>query len=342
MSLDTASETSAETASVATESAPSQETKTSTGYSVTDPGYETNEPVEDVLSALIAENKKSKPSETTAKANAVETDDASETETDGDGETEETASETESTVSDAADDISDELLDRAIAVGYELEDIRDFKDAKSLEKELSRVERLHQRLQGKKAGTETAADPEPEPESKEPDWDQLISDGHDPDIIALQKSNWQRATAAEAMVKQLQQAETIRAAEAQSNRFDEVLNGLGAEYEPILGKGSRVALSKSAPEAAANRQKVFTKMAVLKRGYELSGEPVPPEAELIQEAVQASFYKQAQEFARNSIKKQIKNAGSQALSRPRSGSAKELPGPERALVKEQEFWKRLG
>lgn len=338
MSLDTVSETSTDTASSeATPETPSTETKSSTGYSVTDPGYETPEPVEDELSALIAENTKAKPSEKAAKAKAVETDDASDTETDGDGQTEETA-ETPA-VSDSADDISDELLDRAIAVGYELDDIRDLKDAKAFEKEILRVERLQQRLQGKKAGTETAADPEPEPESKEPDWDQLVTDGHDPDIIALQKSNWQRATAAEAMVKQLQQAEQLRVAAAQSDRFDETLNGLGDEYEPILGKGRRATLSN---EAATNRQKVFTKMTVLRRGYELSGEPVPPEAELIQEAVQASFYKQAQEFARNSIKKQIKNAGSQALSRPRSGSAKELPGPERALAKEQEFWKRLG
>lgn len=335
MSLDTASETPAETASTEAtqESTPSQETKSSTGYSVTDPGYESLEPVDDELSALIAENKpKSKPSDK---------DDASETEADADGETEEAVSETEPAGSEAAEEISDELLDRAIAVGYELEDVRDFKDAKSFEKEIARVERLQQRLQGKKAGTETATEPEQAPESKEPDWEKLIEDGHDPEIIAVAKSNYEVAATAKAMVKQLEKAEQQRSAQAVVDRFDDALNGLGKEYEPLLGKGRAAELSKSSPEAVKNRSKVFTTMTILRNGYQQMGQPVPTEAELIRSAVQATFSDQIQEFARNSIKQQIKNAGSQALSRPRSGSAKELPGPERALVKEQEFWKRM-
>lgn len=320
-----------EAASAATESTPSQESQ-STGYSVTDPGYDSFEPgeVDNELEALRAENTKSKPAD---KATAKTSDDASETESD----TEETAKTPAGDESaDSFEDISDELLDRAIALGYELDDIREFKDAKAFEKELARVERFQQRLQSKKTVSDDAVPGEPEVEQKEPNWDQMIEDGHDPDIIALQKSTWQRAQAAEAEVRQLKQLEQMRAAQAESDRFDDALNGLGDEYEPILGKGRRASLSK---ETLANRQKVFTKMGVLRRGYELSGEPVPPEADLIQEAVQASFYKQAQQFARNSIKKQIKNAGSQALSRPRSGSSKELAGPQRALQKEQEFWK---
>lgn len=327
MSLGTVSETTADTASVATqESTPVTETKPSTGYSVTDPGYETIEPVENELAALKAENTKVKPSETS--------DDASDTESD----TEEPAKTPADDAAESLDDISDELLDRAVAVGYDLEDIRDFKDAKAFEKELTRVEKLQQRLQSKKAVAETVPEAEPE-EQKEPDWDQLIEAGHDPDIIALQKSSWQRAAAAEAEVRQLRQVEQARAAAAQCDRFDDILNNLGEAYEPIIGKGRREMLAKSAPDAVANRQKVFTKMSALRRSYELSGEKVPAEEELIQEAFQASFYKQIQEIARRGVKTQIKNAGSQALSRPRSGSAKELPGPERALQKEAEFWK---
>jgi hypothetical protein len=82
-------------------------------------------------------------------------------------------------------------------------------------------------------------------------------------------------------------------------------------------------------------------MLVLKEGYERAGEKVPAEAELIQEAVQASFYKQAQQTARSELKTQIKKAGSQALSRPRSGGEKPLSGPSLALVKENEFWKKM-
>lgn len=339
MALETGSEsssaTSADSGSVA-DAAPSE--TTSTGYSVTDPGYETREPVEDELAALIAENKKSKPPEKAASADAAKTDDASDTD---DGETEETPKTATGDGGDvsADEEISDELLDRAIAVGYELEDIQNLKDAKAFEREIQRVERLQSRLQSKKAAKETAPEKEPEPESKEPNWDQLITDGHDPDMIALQKSNWQRASAAEAKVRQLEQVEQQRAAQAVVDRFDDALNGLGKEYESLLGKGRAAELIKSSPEVAANRSKVFETMTILRNGYQQAGRPVPSEEKLIKQALHASFADQIEELARKSIKQQIKNAGSQALSRPRSGSAKELPGPERALVKEREFWK---
>ncbi len=306
-----------------------------TGYSVTDPGYETIEPVEDELAALKAENTKAKPSETSgdvAKASKAKGK-AEESETPAGDD----ASDSQS--ADPFDDISDELLDRAIAVGYELDDIRDLKDAKAFEREVARAERLKSRIEGKKqTGNESADDPEQTPESKEPDWGKMIEDGHDPDIIALQKRNWHRAAAAEAKVRQLEQIEQQRAAQAVIDRFDEVLNGLD-EYSAILGKGRRDELTKSSPEAVKNRAKVFETMTILKNGYLQNGRSVPSEAELIEQAVHAAFYKQTQEIARNSIKRQIKNAGSQALSRPRSGSSKELSGEQRALQKEQEFWR---
>lgn len=328
-------ETEGSSQATATTSEATPETTTSTGYSVTDPGYDSVEPVEDELAALKAENTKKKPSETSG--------DASDTDSDTE-ETAETPAGDDGENSQAAEsdpfDVSDELLDRAVAVGYELDDIRDFKDAKSFEKELARVEKLQQRLQIVK-GAKTAAEPEPEPESEEPNWDQMIEDGHDPDVIALQKSSWQRAAKAEAMVRQLQQAELQRAALAASDRFDDTLNALGDEYAPILGKGRIAELKKASPEIAANRQKVYSMMEILRIGYQQSGKPVPQESELVQQAFQASFVKQSQEIARNAIKSRIKNAGSQALSRPRSGSSRELPGPERALQKEREFWKNF-
>lgn len=325
----------------ATQGAASSETSGSektSGYSVVDPGYDLVEPADDELAALKAENTKTKPSEDAAAA----TDDASETESvesdDDTDEVVETPSDEEVPEDTADSEFSDELLDRAVAAGYELSDLREFRSAKALEKELARFERLQQRLQGKKpAESESAA--EQEPESKEPDWDRLIEDGHDPDIIALQKSNWQRAAAAEAKVRQLEAAEQNRSAQAFFDRFDDVLNGLGEQYATIFGKGRRDELTKSSPEAVANRQKVLTTMTILKNGFQQAGGPVPSDEELIHQAVQACYYKQANEFARKELKRKVQNAGSQALSRPRSGSNKELSGQERALAKEREFWK---
>ena len=326
---ESVSGSASEAASTTTET-----TSSNSEYGVTDPGYETLEPVEDDLAALRAENTK-QPPENSGDASEPE----AEAEAEVDGGTEGAVETPPAESVDSPDEISDELLDRAVAVGYELDDIRGFQDAKAFDAEISRVERLQSRLKGKTAPAGADADPEPPPESEEPDWDQLIEDGHDPEMIALQKENRERAVAAERTVRELQKAEQVRAELAQAERFDAALNALGSEYEPILGQGHRAELAKSSPVVAENRQKVFTKMAILRSGYEMAGERVPPESELIQEAVQASFYKQSQEIARNSLKKQIKNAGSQALSRPRSGGQTELHGPDRALEIERDFWK---
>jgi hypothetical protein len=91
------------------------------------------------------------------------------------------------------------------------------------------------------------------------------------------------------------------------------------DYVSLFGKGSAEELAKSQPDAFRNREKAYAMMAILRRGYEASGEQVPPDSELIKSAVQAAFHEKTQKIARNSIKNQIKNAGSQALSRPRSG-----------------------
>jgi len=339
MSTDVESTSTEETVSDAATTGTA--TESTSGYGVTDPGYETIEPAEDELAALRAENTKGKPSgeESSGDASSEVSDDAGGDETDGSTEeSEETPTGEGDAATDSADDeISDELLDRAIAVGFELDDVKDLTDAKAFERAVVRVEKLQTRMQGKSANGESAGETAEE-QSNEPDWDQLIEDGHDPDIIALQKSNWQRAAAAEAEVKQLKEAERVRAAQAHIAKFDSALNDM-TDYVSLFGKGSAEDLKESQPDAFRNRGKAYAMMSILRRGYEASGEQVPPDSELIKSAVQAAFYDKTQKIARNSIKNQIKNAGSQALSRPRSGGEKPLTGSASALAKEEAFWR---
>lgn len=325
-------------AGTASDSASTTETETPKYaglYDVVDPGYSgpQADSDDDDISFIRNQNKK-KPSETSGDASGTEGK-ASRSDAE---ETAETPSDEGST-----DDFSDELLDRAVALGYELDDIREFTDAKALERELSRVEKLQQKLQGRKQATEseTPSEAETTEEETEPNWQQMIDEGHSEDTVKILKANYQRAAKAEAALKQLQQAENIRAAEVASNRFDDALNALPDEYEGVLGKGRLADLQKSNPTVVENRKKVYQKMVVLQAGYKASGQKVPSESELIEEAVNASFSKQAIENARKSVRTQLKKAGSQALSRPRSGNDKSIPGPERALQKEDAFWKRF-
>lgn len=327
MALDTEGSSAVATETPTSESPAAS--SASSGYSVTDPGYESDAPAESVvdeLAELKAENTPNKPDSTES--------DASDT----NGETEEATEETQTTV-DAAetDGFSDELLDRATELGYTLDEIRAFRSERSLDKELTRVETLQKRLQERKAKAEPEPADEPDPEPK---WDEMIEAGHDPDNVAIQKQLWQRAAKAEALVKQVYQAEQTREFNAQCERFDETLNKLDG-FEKILGSGRRDELAKASPDLAANRQKVFTTMQILKRGFEEAGVKIPAEAELIEAAAMASFPKHVHTTARNRLKSDIKKAGSQALSRPHSTGAKPLSGPPLAMAKEADFWKKF-
>lgn len=329
MSLETGSESSEATEAASTESS----SGSGSGYSVTDPGYDMEVASDsvDVLAELKSENtKETKPAATAA--------DASNTDS---GKTEETV---EKPAVDAAetDGPSDELLDRATELGYTLDELKQFRSVSALEKDIARVEKLQQRLQERQAG-KTPAKPENAPveESEpEPNWDEMIEEGHDPANVAIQKQLWQRAAKAEAAVKQVMQAEQNRIWEAQCERFDSTLNNMGEEYRELFGNGRRGDLLKSSPELAANRDRVFDQMAILRAGYQAAGKTIPSEPDLINEAVQSSFYKQTQQIARKALKAEIKKAGSQSLSRPHSTGTKPLSGESRALAKEQEFWKQ--
>lgn len=340
MSLETGSESASETVTEAVSSAPSPvESKNSgSGYSVTDPGFSgfddgPEEDSADVLAALKAENTKKTPPETSGDAS-------------GEEQTIEETVETPADVESAdSQEISDELLDKAIELGFTEEDLRGFSDVKALQQEVTRAETLRQRWLQRQAGKAPSEQRLPEPvitadePEPEPDWEALATAGYGEEIINLQKANWHRTQRAEALAQQLLRAERQRAFDAQCERFDATLNSLGDEYRTILGTGNRGDLAKTSPVQAENRQAVFDKVNMLRHGYLTAGKKVPSEPDLIEEAVNASFFKQTQQIARQRLTKDIKNAGTQALSRPKSGGERQITGAERAMQKEHAFWR---
>lgn len=185
MSLETDGGSTAVSEAVATEATPAVSapvvTEQKGEYTATDPGYEIileAEPETNELAKLIEENKKPKPSETS--------DDASET----DGDTEEAAETPTDDEAAVSQEPSDELLDRALELGYTLAELKSFKDVQSLETEVARVEKVHKRLLERQAATQPVVQEVTTPveENPEPKWDELIEQGHDPDIVALQKT----------------------------------------------------------------------------------------------------------------------------------------------------------
>lgn len=307
----------------------------SSSYSAVDPGYvadapDPSESTDDVLADLKAENTPNK-----ADADEAPSEPAAEA-ADAGGDAEEPVESNE--------DFSDALLSRAVALGYTVADIKSFRSEKSLEKEISRVERLQQRMGDQApASAELPADPPAEPavDTSEPDWKQMVADGYDQKFVELQQRTWQRAQAAEAGMRQLQQEHQRREFDAQVQRFDTTLANLGTEYESLFGAGSMADVKKASPEMAQKRVEVFHKFQQLKNSYLMNRLPLPPEKELIEEAVHARFWKQTKTLARKELTKDIKKAGSQAMSRPRSTGRQALAGAPAALAKEQDFWKKF-
>lgn len=325
-----------------TAAAPATESASTSEYSATDPGYgDAVEESDDPLADLKAEN-------TTNKGTPADDEPA-----DAAGDSEESNDAKAETTGDSAeDDFSDGLLDRAVALGYTVADIKSFRSEKSLAKEVERVERLQQRVASRQAPA-PAPTPEVQPEAiAEPNWQALIDEGHDPQMIAFQQQSWQRALAAEqrAMqaeqgIQQLAQLEQQRANKAFFEGFDSTIGQLGEEYESLIGTGTiqeiRASNPAQAAQISANRQQVLTEFADLKQRMTARGERLPPDKELIERAVHSAFWKQTKSLARKELTNDIKKAGSQALSRPRSAGRQSLTGSAAATDKESQFWKKF-
>jgi len=329
---------------------PASESTSKSEYSVTDPGYDAGNVGEDegdVLADLKAEN---------APNNETPADESA----DAGGDTEETAETQSGESAESDEDFSDGLLDRAVALGYTVADIKSFRSEKALAKEIDRVERLQQRVSSRQA---PAQEQQPEAQAAtipEPDFtelDRLVEEGYlDERVANLQKQQqmqvWQLAVAAEQRAKQaesglqqLAQAERQRASQQFFENFDSKVGSLGEEYSDLLGQGTIAEIRATSPEKAAhfarNRQKVMTEFADFRDRMLARGEALPTDDELIEKAVHSAFYKQTKSLARKELTNDIKRAGSQAVSRPRSTGRPALTGASAAAEKEANFWKKF-
>lgn len=305
-------------------------------YSVTDPGYTQDDVADesgDELAALKAENKTNKTPADDESADAGDkADEPSEAKAKPTGESVE-----------SEDDFSEALLDRAVALGYTVQDIKSFRSEKTLVKEIERVERLQQRMASRQAPAQETP-PEKTPEAiAEPDWQQMIEDGLDPDDVAFKQQLWNRTTAAEQRAERLEQRENQRDSTAFFNNFDAKIGGLGDEYQDLIGKGTIAQIRSSAPDSVAqiakNRQKVMNEFVGFRDLMLARGEQLPPDDELIEKAVHSAFWKQTKTLARKELTTDIKKSASQALSRPRSTGRQNLTGAAAAADKEAAFWK---
>lgn len=253
---------------------------------------------------------------------------------------------------EAADDISDNLIDRAAKLGYTFEDIKDFRSNTSLQRELDRVERMKARFPAvnaePKQKTEAAESPivlefTKQIEEQKALIEQMKTDEYDPKIIQMAENQLRimqgqherqieldrRNAEQEERLEQQQAEMQQRALERETATFESELAGLGKEYEALFGTGPGEKMDRNSQEFA-NRQKVWQQAQVTIAGLQALGLPVPPKSELYQQAVNAKFGSHVSQLARQKLKSDIKEASSQALTRNRPAGSQSQRGINKA------------
>jgi len=178
--------------------------------------------------------------------------------------------------------------------------------------------------------TETAADPDAPAPKTTLDMSglpEIMQQGLDPertDEALVEYSNAQRDFVAglHTEVQQMRQqmsrlleTEAVRAQQADVERFDSMIAGLGADYEPLFAKGTVNDITEGSTEYN-NRARLFDQMAVLREGYRAKKLAVPGHAQLFNSALRIAFSKEVDASQRRSLKGAVDQRRSQALPRP--------------------------
>lgn len=247
---------------------------------------------------------------------------------------------------------SDDLIDRAVALGWSRSRLERFRNEDSLARELTRVEQLDKRVkqsEAKAQGKDDAQAP------KEPDWAALKVAGYDEGQLDRERELFKRSVDAfkEAKEARREAAEMRRYLEglqaqqdmqewiAKTDRFETTLQELIEEtegYKELFGEGSAAKLKRTGTEFQ-NRSRVLTRKLSIEDEYTRLGVPLPSEQELLQQAVGSLFNGHSQKIARQKLKEDIKKAGSQALARPQSTGKQGLTGLQKAEMRVEEFWR---
>jgi len=255
--------------------------------------------------------------------------------------------------------LSDELLQRAEAVGISKEDATAVGNPKALEASVSILESRSQKQDDdKKEGDEKDGDSKGGDKSadKGDEEDKPYDCGLDPKewepelIESLNKQGQQQQDTIKELRKDVEglkgelaserKSAGAREAEAFTEQFDGMVSGLGDDFADELGKGTIDDLDANSQEYK-NRVAVQDKMIVLANGYASSKKGKPPSVQgLFEEAVQLVFPNKKAAVAVKEVSKKAKARASQSIGRG-ADSGRKKTGSDKALDANIEFDKKL-
>ena len=257
---------------------------------------------------------------------------------------------------DSADTISDDLLNRALDLGWDASKLLHFRSEKSLERELTRAEDIRDRLEAKQAQSKPETDTAPHPAEAlvtklEQRLEKMLEEGTaDEDQIGALKDTLEIAKLTLSENKSLktqqqkdklereqekadrEQEKLQRLHQAKEQRFDAVLEKLNDKLGGAFGTGPGTKLDKNSAEFKT-RNATWTRWLALQQAF-----PETPDEELIEEAAAAALHKRTNELARKKLVADIRKASGQTLARSRPPGTKPLEGEEKARAATREFF----
>lgn len=124
-------------------------------------------------------------------------------------------------------------------------------------------------------------------------------------------------------------------------QYDDWFNGLGAEWKPVFGEGTRSELNPQGAEYR-DRSRLVQAAEALKQGYISAGFSPPPQKTLLKKALNAEFGERSTKIVRQQLQDQVKHRRTQTISRPTNSQGKARTGEESAAAKINQILKLRG
>jgi hypothetical protein len=264
---------------------------------------------------------------------------------DGDGDTQDHDGDDDSADNkDGQDDddkksaISAELVQRAIRLGFDQDELSGFKSDATLSRVLDAME-------SRASGNQSTQDGNTDAGKQDDDTFKLeLGDDYTDDFKdKMQKMNEFYASKLKSVRDELstarQELNRIQGMEY-VREFDASIKSLGDDWQDVFGKGSGQKLDPKGSQYK-NRVKLDEEMSIIALGRKQMGKPPLNKAELFQRALQSAFSDKIKSIETAKMQKALKDRSRRSASRPTNRQTKPMTADEELLAIQTEFDRKM-
>jgi hypothetical protein len=234
--------------------------------------------------------------------------------------------------------ISAELVQRAIRLGFDQDELSGFKSDATLSRVLDAME-------SRASGNQSAQDGNTDSGKQDDDTFNLeLGDDYTDDFKdKMQKMNEFYASKLKSVRDELstarQELNRIQGMEY-VREFDASIKSLGDDWQDVFGKGSGQKLDPKGSQYK-NRVKLDEEMSIIALGRKQMGKPPLNKAELFQRALQSAFSDKIKSMETAKMQKALKDRSRRSASRPTHRQTKLMTADEELLAIQTEFDRQM-